>query len=426
MRISQLLSTSLTVATCLSTSVSGFTKESCEAEFDVLVRTEKSYTFEKKKFSEISCEKVFENKDFKIVESTDDAPIAFGGDPELVKRAANVLYHVQRAKDFWINEIGSEYVKELDQITIRLEMRNSYSKTRHFKNVEQDENFNNAWTTPEGETPRFVKNGKKWGKEIWFSPMKVIHSRDEVKTTGENPVYKSLDVVNETVSESEKNNLIYKGLQIAKTPSIAGSDFITSAATNVGVIALLYGAKEVSKHMDKFFVNKYYYIDTAMVPEIIYHEFAHVALSDTLKTVHSVPVIEGMADYFAARLQTDDTLYKKMKGYSLNRTKKLNNKSLYSPYLEKGWNAESDYIVSLLWKARSNFNEANEKRTSEGREALVDFDQLIFKTHFRLTEESDIMNDLTRALLNTCQQECSSKRYGMDILYKTFEQKGLN
>lgn len=424
MRISQLLSTSLLVATF--SSFSAHATETCSNSFDVLVRTNKSYTFKPEVFDDLRCNKTFETKDFKIVHATDDQAVAFDSDPELVKRAANVLYHLKRAKNYWINDIKSDYVKNLDQITIRLQMKNSYSRTRHFKNVEQDENFNNAWTTPEGETPSFIKDGKKWGKEIWFSPMKVIESRKEVTTQGNNPVHQSLKIVDETVSESETNSLIFKGLQIAKTPSIVGSDFIMSAATNVGVIAFLYGATEITKYMDKFFVNKHYYIDTAMVPEIIYHEFAHVALSDTLKTVHSVPVIEGMADYFAARLQDSDTLYKKMKGYSMNRTKKLKNKSLYNPYLEKGWNAESDYVVSLLWKAKTNFEEANMKRANRGREELVNFDQLIFQTHFGLTEESDIMNDLTRTLLDACQSECSSKRYGMDILHKTFEQKGLN
>ena len=40
-----------------------------------------------------------------------------------------------------------------------------------FKNEEQEKNHNNAWTIPEGQEPNFLKNPKKWGKEIWFSPM---------------------------------------------------------------------------------------------------------------------------------------------------------------------------------------------------------------------------------------------------------------
>ncbi|MBD66485.1 MAG: hypothetical protein CME62_14835 [Halobacteriovoraceae bacterium] len=398
----------------------------CNKDLDVLIRNGKDYSFEKRNLQFTDCKNGFENQDFKIVAGTDDEAISFEADPELIKKAANVLYHLTLAKNFWIDNIKSEYVKSLSQITIRLEMTNSYSRTRHFKNAELEENYNNAWTTPAGQTPKFIKDGKAWGQEIWFSPMKVINAREEVKTKGKNPIHNSIVVVDETVSESQKNSLIYQGLQVAKTPSVLSTDFLTSAVSNVGVIAFLYGAKEVTKHMDKFFTNKYYYIDTAMVPEIIYHEFAHVALSDTLKTVHSVPVIEGLADYFAARLQTDTTLYRKLEGYSLNRTKKLNNKSLYHPYLEKGWNAESDYVVSLLWKAKANFEEANQKRIKRGLNEVVNFDQLVFKTHLQLDEESDIMNDLTRALLNSCRESCSNRRYGMDILHKTYEQKGLN
>src|SRR5690606_1307067 len=45
--------------------------------------------------------------------------------------------------------------------------------------------------------------------------------------------------------------------------------------------------------------RKYFHLDSALVPEIIYHEYSHVALSDHLVLSHSTAVIEGMADIFA-------------------------------------------------------------------------------------------------------------------------------
>jgi hypothetical protein len=36
------------------------------------------------------------------------------------------------------------------------------------------------------------------------------------------------------------------------------------------------------------------------------------------------------------------------------------------------------------------------------------------------------MHDLTRSLLDACDTECDSKRYGRDVLHRSFEQKGLN
>jgi len=398
----------------------------CSKEFDVLIRSKKSFNFEKKELQNFNCKDRFEGKDFKIVEGTSEEAISFNADPELLKRASNVYYHLTQAKNYWVESLQSNYVKNMDQLTIRINITNSYSRTRHFKNTDQEENYNNAWSVPDGETPRFIKDKSSWGKEIWFSPRKTVESRKEVESTGKNPVYQSLEIIQEPIIESTKNNLLYQGLSYVAYDSVRNSQYINSAITKVGIMAILLGASEVTKHMDKVFINKFYYVDTAMVPEIIYHEFAHVALSDTMKTVHSVPVIEGMADYFASRIQTDKILYKKLEGYSINRTKKIYNKSLYHPYLEQGWNAESDFVLSLLWKARTNFDKANAKRAQKKQEHLVDFDQLVLQTHLYLTETSDIMNDLTQSLLDACNEKCSSKRFGHDVLHKSFEEKGLN
>jgi hypothetical protein len=304
----------------------------------------------------------------------EDEAISFDDDPKLVKRAANAYYHLCLAKDYWVNSIKSDYVKTMDQLTIRLEITNSYSRTRHFKNIEQEVNHNNAWSTPEGETPRFIKDRKYWGKEIWFSPIKIIKSKEEVTSKGDNPVHRSLEMVKDPIWEYTKNGLFYQGLSFIAQSGSVSTDFISSAIQKVGILAFIYSVSEITKGMDKFFMSEFYYIDTAMVPEIVYHEFAHVALSDTMKTVHSVPVIEGIADYFAARVQSNDdleTLYAQLEVYSVNRTKNIEKKSLYHPYLEEGWNAESDFVLSLLWKARVNFDKENGKRAKKDQDRLV-------------------------------------------------------
>ena len=409
-----------------TTATTSTAKELCTHKFEVLERTKKSFKFVEKELRNLNCEKKFEGKYFKIVVGTSEEAIPFNADADLIKKAANVYHHLTLARDYWSKSIKSEYVNSMDQLTIRLEITNAYSRTRHFKNEEQVENYNNAWSTPEGETPRFVKDKKYWGKEIWFSPKKIIKSREEITSKGNNPVYQNLEIVKGPVWEYSKNGLIYQGLSFTADTTVATSDFLSTAIQHVGILAFIYAATEITKNMDKFFINEFYYVDTAMVPEIIYHEFAHIALSDTMKTVHSVPVIEGVADYFAARIQSSDTLYEHLDGYSVNRTKKLKSKSFYHPYFEEGWNAEADFVLSVLWKTRMNFDIENEKRVKKGQKELVDFDQLVFKAHFRLTEESDIMNDLTESLLFGCHQVCDSKRYGFNVLHRSFEEKGFN
>ena len=400
----------------------------CPKNFDVLVRDKKEgYGYTTKQLDDLFCENKFEGKFFKIVKGTSDEAIAFNNEnPILLKKAANVYFHLTEARKYWVNEIKSTYAQSLLQIIIRLDITNAFSDVRHFKNEELEKNHNNAWSIPEGQEPSFLKNPKKWGKEIWFSPMKQIQTRNLVDSDGSNPIHESLVLVKDPLVEFNKNSLIYTGMSLLVAPAINQSFLLQTAVTNLGVLAVLYGSIEVTKHMDKFFVDKYYYIETAMIPEIIYHEYAHIAMSDHLKTVHSVPVIEGMADYFASRIAKREKMYEKMDDFSTNRFKDVNNKSLYSPYLEGAWNATSDFTVSLLWKGKTEFDIINNKRIQKGQPTIADYDQLVFKAHFELDETSDIANGLTKALVNSCKENCQSIRAGVNTLQYVFEKKGLN
>jgi hypothetical protein len=145
-----------------------------------------------------------------------------------------------------------------------------------------------------------------------------------------------------------------------------------------------------------------------------------------MKTVHSVPVIEGMADYFATRMAKRMKMYDELKKYSNNRAKDPLNKELYHPYLEGASNATSDFTLSLLWLGKIKFDEANEKRTSKGLPPLVNYDELVHTAHFDLSETSDIANDLNSALIQACKKKCDNLRAGVNTLNFVFENKGFN
>jgi hypothetical protein len=400
----------------------------CPKSFKVLERVKKDkYDFVSKDLEKLYCKNSFEGKHFKIVNATDNTAITFDNkNQDLVKKAANVYYHLSLAHNFWVDQIGSDYVAKLPQTTVRIDITNAYSNTRHFKNEEQEKNFNNAWSTPEGETPRFVKDKMKWGKEIWFSPMKKIESRKEIKNEGKNPVHEGLLAIKEPIVDYNKSALIYQGMSFLVVPSINQSTVLEQALQRLGTIAVIYGLTEVTKYMDKMFVEKFFYIDAAMIPEIIYHEFAHIAMSDTMKTVHSVPVIEGMADYFAAAISNRTKMYSKIKGFSTNQSKDAGTKLMYHPMLEGSWNATSDYSLSLLWLGKKKFEEQNKEREEKGQAPLVNYDHMVFDAHFTLDETSDIANGLTKALIDSCEKNCASKRSGINTLNQTFEDKGLN
>jgi hypothetical protein len=400
----------------------------CPKTFNVVERdNKKGYALVPKELDLLFCTNKFEGEHFKVVHSTEDVAISFDHEnKDLVKKAANVYYHLTIARNYWINTVKSEFVTTLPQTVIRLDITNAFSSTRHYKNAEQEKNYNNAWTIPGGSSPSFAREKISWNKEIWFSPMKKIETSKQIKSYGNNPVHESLLLVKDPVTETIKASLINQGLALTVAPSINESSLLTLALKRLGTLAVLYGTIEVTKHMDRMFMNKYYYIDTAMVPEIIYHEFAHIAMSDTMKTVHSVPVIEGMADFFAATIANRRRMYQEMKEISNNKSKDLKNRSMYHPYLEGSWNATSDFTVSLLWQGRTTFEEMNEQRIKRGQTEVANYDDLVHKSHFHLNENSDIANDLTGALINACKESCTSLRTGVNALQEVFEKKGLN
>jgi hypothetical protein len=256
--------------------------------------------------------------------------------------------------------------------------------------------------------------------------MKKIEARKLVDSDGSNPIHESLVAVKDPIIAYNKNLFLYSGLRMLAYPTVNDSSLLELALKSLGPIAIVYGLMSVTKSIDHWFMDKYYFVDTAMVPDVIYHEFAHIAMSDTMKTVHSVPVIEGMADYFAARIADRRKMYEKLKHISSNKSKDREEKSFYYPYLEGAWNANSDFTLSLLWKGKMEFDEANEKRAKKGQDIIVNYDELVHQTHFLLNENSDIANDLTKALVETCKERCLGVRPGVNTLQNVFEAKGLN
>ena len=58
------------------------------------------------------------------------------------------------------------------------------------------------------------------------------------------------------ISDFNKNGLLYQGLGYIASPSLGDSAYLVLAMQRAGAIALLYGLTEVTKHMDKWFVDK--------------------------------------------------------------------------------------------------------------------------------------------------------------------------
>jgi hypothetical protein len=385
--------------------------------FNVLVRQDKSNRtyITSKKLENLKSDHSFEGDYFKIVEGKTNDPIDFKNlDEELILKAATVYYHLNEARRFWINDIKSTTAEKLPQITVRLNIRNQFDEQGHFANDNRTPQFNNALSVPQGETPHWVPEGRrdKWDKEIWFRPKKYILTKD-LGSPGPNPLTVGIRALKNPLLNYFQGQFNNQIVEYFFYPAYVSRPLYEEVIRYAGTYALMNVILSGSKYADSLFLEKYYYLETALVPEIAFHEYAHIVLSENLEMSHSTPVNEGIADYFAAVQSKRRKVYAKVSGHSNAAPKDTREKKKYSHWDEANRNATSDFTLSVLWDVRETL----------GDEVS---DQVIYESRkFLKTESSTISEGLLRALLRACEIKCKSPRRDKLKLYETFMWKGF-
>ena len=385
--------------------------------FEVLIRRENSTKtyFSMVQLPHLENKDSFDGKYFKIVKSKDETPIRFDeSNEELLLKAANVYYHLNQARDFWVNEIKSQFAKNLPKIVIRLEIINQFDEIGHFANDNRLPQYNNALSIPGGKTPDWVPADKKdsWGNEIWFRPLKKILT-SELGPFGPNPLTTGLQALEDPLLSFTQDELNLRLMEEFFYPAYVTRPLHQDLIRYAGTIAVMKLIIHGSKYTDKLFMDKYYYLDTAMVPEIIYHEYAHVVLSESLQMSHSTPVIEGLADYFAAVQADTRKVYAKVPGYSNAQGKDRQEKQKYTHWNEANRASTSDFTLSVLWDVRETLGEKiGDEVVYEARRYLK-------------TNSSNISDSLLRAIVRACEIKCDSPRRDKYKLYETFSERGF-
>jgi hypothetical protein len=355
----------------------------------------------------------FDGKYFKIVLGKNSSAIRFDEPNQLiVRKAANVYYHLSKARNFWNKKFHLPQSEK--KYVIRLEITNQFDELGHFAHDNRSPQFNNAVSVPSGESPDWIpaEKQRKWYNEIWFRPMKKIDVND-LPDLGPNPLTVSLQALEEPFLNYTRNNFNQSILEHIFYPTYAANPLWVDVIRFAGTIALTKVVIEGTKLSDRLFVEKYYYLDTAMIPEVIYHEYAHVMLSDHLELFHSTPVVEGFADYFAAIMSNKKLVYAPVKGFGNASGKEINSKKKYSHWYEANRMASSDFVLSVLWDVRKTL----------GPHIA---DKLIFDSRTLLkTQSATISHHLIEAILATCDSVCEEPRRDRLLLYEKFSLKGF-
>ncbi len=350
----------------------------------------------------------YEGKYFKIVHGKNNEAIRFDDSEDLQLKAATTYYHLNVARKFFAEKIKAQYVQEMPQVIIRVDLINVFNELGHFANDKLDPQFNNALSIPAGigYEPKGVK---PWGNEIWFRPSKNINIKD----------FKGIvdyggSVKGALVNFRNQNHMANLELfmVVVLNGGLQSGAGITSVMRIAGSSLLLEAIYQSSDIAAQFFSRKNYHLDSALVPEIIYHEFSHIALSDHLELTHSTPVNEGLADYFAGKIANSKKLATKINDYNLFSGKKVEKKQQYRIGFERGEYANADFVFGLLWNVGDTVGVDIENNFIYGMTSL-------------LTTNGTIRDDLINATLEACKLHCKSPFNDRLRLYKLYNSKNM-
>lgn len=336
----------------------------------------------------------------------DEARVTPRDEETLRLLAANAIYHAEKARKYFIENLKSKEVKKLGPVVIRLDLTNRFSDSHHFTNDNHQPQYNNALSI-EGH----ASGG--WNREIWFRPRKEIPIREILAKFPENPLNSQIREARQTLYPMQIDTTLQSTLYATFQSRLDSPSFIDSVTRQTGTLLLMEGAFQVLKAVNRVIIPQKFYLDSALVPEIIYHEFSHLALSDYMKPDLSTPVNEGMADYFAASIAGSSKLAKKIRNYSTAVGKNGKKRQQFQIEMESTGKAQADFVLGLLWGLREPFGETNATR-------------IVFEARKYLdTKNGDIRVGLIRALLKACDTVCESPLYDRMVIHQYLQDRGL-
>lgn len=354
----------------------------------------------------------FDGEYFKIVKGKSEEAVKFDAEEALTFRAATAYYHLTKARSYFVEKIKSDYVAKMPKMVIRIEHFNQFSELGHYTHDNMEPQYNNALTIPAG-VGLASKGVKPWGMEIWFRPSKRVNIKD-LKVNGlQNQEFQVLMSGFRNQIHMQSMQRFLSGAVLAMTQDGAPSPFSTeNLIRTVGSSIIMEVGYQFMDPITKFFSRKWYWLDTAVVPEIIYHEYAHAALSDHLVLSHSTAIIEGMADYFAGKIANSPKLATNIKKYNTYNGKNAKRKQDYMIQFEMSDYANTDFVFGLLW----------EMGKIVGEDKGEDF---MFQLRKKVTTNSSIRGQLIEGILDTCEEECTTPFVDKIRILKALNLKGI-
>lgn len=343
--------------------------------FEVVVRDHKDRLIvEERELTDLIASDRFEGTYFKIVGKTGHEAITF--DSPLAQKAANAYYHLTKAREYFasINRVQSE------QITIRIEIENAFHRDYHFQNSQVNPVFNNATTVIGGEgVDDFGID--PWGYEIWFRPIKKIPISKDLRKQAKK-VIRSYLPRTPTISTDV---LLISGIEAASSDNFTGALALTAEDLFQDFL-INTTVRFVIPEIFALFMRGDYFLDTALIPEVIYHEYTHYMMADAVAPVANTTLMEGFADYFATKVSNRLSLADELGDYGrLVESRDALSRDVYSLTLDTNQGLGSDFVLSVLYEIESYVS------LYEPRQDVI---KQIFEMRKSITVDSDLAKTL--------------------------------
>lgn len=368
-------------------------------EFPVVIRLPNfKIDIQKKVLVDLESSSSFDGKYFKIVEGTSDEPISFDAPSNLLLKAATTYYHLSFAREYFSQRVQSPKIQKLKKMTIRIDITREFFALSRFANENKPLVYNTATTIPAGVG--FPSRGvAPWDMEIWFRPKKAIHIDDLKLRTNLGQIDALFRVFREQVHMMSFQRFMAGVIGQTvnnQSPSAIKTELFWQSSLRIAESSLLMELfYQFRDPLTKLTSRKYFWLETALIPEVIYHEFSHVAMSDSLVLTHDSPVVEGLADIFAVMISGNSKIATNIKKYNTFSGKKAKRKQDYQLQFETSNYANSDFVLGLLWQVKDIIGEELAPR-------------FMFRLSEKLRSSDNIRNQLVKGIRETCEEVCPS------------------
>ncbi len=380
-----------------------------EIEKPSIVRVKKKLKLRTCLLTELESQTHFDGKYFKIVKNVPgedgvEQVISLDEkDETMLVRASTTYCHLMKARDYYKTIFPEE--RSLDnKILVRVDMERQWSNVIHYKHDEA-KSYNGSFTVPAADSMA-DEGTESWGNEIWFLKAQKVKRKSSA-----NQVASYLN--QREFKNAMMGQLLYEDVYRAAQQVAYGTYTWESAELQLYGMLMSVAISELVPQTLAFitkFLKDKYYLDTALIPEIIMHEYGHIALAPILGLGRESAVVEGFPNYFVTKMTGLLKLGAKAKKHSKgDGAKKALSKRLYSfeeDYAKRALHGSFTY--SLLYRVDQVLGEG-----------------IVVNALKYLDQFSDIKNDLVHALFLSIDDLSDSPTADKIKLHTVLKEKGL-